>query len=137
MLAATDGHAKNFSLFHEKDGMYCITPIYDVLSVWPIIGKGSSHLSWHDPKLAMAFRTKNTHYKRKDIPPRHFFDVANKLGLDDEVAEIINDLMVATPKVLKDVEAMLPKGFPSEVAEPIFKGLEESAGSIRSYVGEQ
>ncbi len=137
MLAATDGHAKNFSLFHEKDGMYCMTPIYDVLSVWPIIGKGSSHLSWHDAKLAMAFRTKNTHYKLKDISLRHFFDVADKLGLGDEVGEMINDLMMATPKVLKDVEAMLPKGFPSEVVEPIFKGLEESADSIRAYVGER
>jgi serine/threonine-protein kinase HipA len=54
--------------------------------------------------------------------------------LGDEVAEIINDLMLATPKVLKDVEAMLPKGFPSEVAEPIFKGLEKSVDSIRAYV---
>jgi len=135
MLAATDGHAKNFSLFHEKGGMYRMTPIYDVLSVFPIIGEGVGHLSWHDAKLAMAFRTKNTHYKLKDISPRHFFDVADKLGLGDEVGEVINDLMMATPKVLKDVEAMLPKGFPSEVVETIFKGLEESADSIRSYVG--
>jgi len=134
MLAATDGHAKNFSLFHEKGGMYRMTPIYDVLSVWPIIGEDSGHLSWHDAKLAMGFRSKNTHYKLKDINPRHFLTVANKLGLGGEVDTMIHDILTLTPRVLSDVEAMLPRGFPSEVAEPIFKGLEKSAYSIRVYM---
>src|SRR5204863_1568498 len=31
LLAATDGHAKNFSLFHEAGGAYRMTPIYVVL----------------------------------------------------------------------------------------------------------
>jgi serine/threonine-protein kinase HipA len=136
ILAATDGHAKNFSLFHEKDGMYRMTPIYDVLSAWPIIGKGSDRLSWHDTKLAMAFRAKKKHYKLKDISPKHFFDVADKLGLGDQVVGIIDDMMMATPKVLKDVEAMLPIDFPPQVSEPILKGLKDSADSIRAYVGE-
>jgi len=134
MLAATDGHAKNFSLFHEKDGMYRMTPIYDVLSAWPIIGEGSGRLSWHDTKLAMAFRTKNKHYKLKEISPRHFFDVADKVGLGDEVGEMIDEILAATPKVLEDVEAMLPASFPQQVAAPIFKGLTESADSIRAYM---
>ncbi|MDQ6984138.1 MAG: type II toxin-antitoxin system HipA family toxin, partial [Ghiorsea sp.] len=108
MLAATDGHAKNFSLFHEKDGMYRMTPLYDVLSAWPIIGEGSGRLSWHDTKLAMAFRAKNKHYKLKDISPRHFFDVADKVGLGDEVGKMIDEILAATPKVLEDMQAILP-----------------------------
>jgi len=136
MLAATDGHAKNFSLFHEKDGMYCMTPIYDVLSAWPIIGEGSAHLSWHDTRMAMAFRAKHTHYKLKNISPRHFFDVANPLGLGGEIGGLMDELVEATPQVLKDMETMLPTGFPSDVAEPILKGLAESANSIRAYVEE-
>jgi len=134
MLAATDGHAKNFSLFHEKDGMYCMTPMYDVLSTWPIMGEGSGRLSWHDAKLAMAFRAKHKHYKLKDISTRHFFDVANKLGLSDEVGGMIDEVVEATPKVLQDVEAMLPRDFPAAVAETIFKGLTESADSIRASI---
>ncbi|WP_038249682.1 type II toxin-antitoxin system HipA family toxin [Ghiorsea bivora] len=134
MLAATDGHAKNFSFFHEKDGMYRMTPIYDVLSAWPIMGEGSGRLSWHDAKLAMAFRTKNKHYKLKDVSPRHFFDVADKVGLGDEVGEMIDEILVTTPKVLAGVEAMLPVSFPQPVAESIFKGLAESADNIRAYM---
>ena len=40
LLAATDGHAKNFSLFHQRGGGFRLTPLYDVLSAWPIIGDG-------------------------------------------------------------------------------------------------
>ncbi|MEO7217808.1 MAG: HipA domain-containing protein, partial [Gemmatimonadaceae bacterium] len=39
LLAAPDGHAKNFSIFLRRNG-YIMTPLYDVLSAWPIIGKG-------------------------------------------------------------------------------------------------
>ncbi len=34
LLAAIDGHAKNFSLFRRRDG-YLLAPLYDVLSAWP------------------------------------------------------------------------------------------------------
>jgi serine/threonine-protein kinase HipA len=41
---AIDGHAKNFSRFLRRDG-YLLTPIYDVLSAWPIngVGPGTAH----------------------------------------------------------------------------------------------
>lgn len=44
LLAATDGHAKNFSLFLERGGTHRMTPFYDVLSAWPIMGWGPT--SW-------------------------------------------------------------------------------------------
>ncbi|RLL52737.1 type II toxin-antitoxin system HipA family toxin [Mariprofundus sp. EBB-1] len=132
MLAATDGHAKNFSLFHEVSGTYKMTPIYDVLSTWPIMGEKPNHLSWHDAKLAMAFRSNsNTHYKLKDVYPRHFRAAAAKLGLAGQIDSIIEDILLATPTVIRDVGAMLPEQFPLRVAETIFAGLEESAVKIQ------
>ncbi|MEY4580393.1 MAG: hypothetical protein RL701_5096, partial [Pseudomonadota bacterium] len=38
MLAATDGHAKNFSLHLLAQGRFRLTPLYDVLSAWPVAG---------------------------------------------------------------------------------------------------
>jgi len=38
LLCAIDGHAKNFSLFMETDGGYRLTPRYDVLSAYPVLG---------------------------------------------------------------------------------------------------
>jgi len=36
LLAATDGHAKNFSIRLQAGGTYSLTPLYDALSAWPI-----------------------------------------------------------------------------------------------------
>jgi len=131
MLAATDGHAKNFSLFHEVSGRYRMTPIYDVLSTWPIMGKKTNQLSPYDAKLAMAFKSKNVHYKLKEISPRHFYSVAEKLGLGAQVHDMLAEIVEATPEVMGKVKAMLPAAFPAEVADPIFAGLHQCADEIR------
>lgn len=44
LLAATDGHAKNFSIFHRVGGAFSMTPLYDALSAWPVIGAGANRL---------------------------------------------------------------------------------------------
>jgi len=35
LLGATDGHAKNFSIFIEQHDQYRLTPRYDILSAFP------------------------------------------------------------------------------------------------------
>jgi serine/threonine-protein kinase HipA len=134
MLAAMDGHAKNFSVFHEASGAYRMTPLYDVLSMRPIISEKANHLSWHDVKQAMAFRSRNTHYRLRDIHPRHFYSVARKLGLGGEIDSIIEEILVATPGVISDVGAMLPSGFPALVSDTVFGGLEASVEKIQKAV---
>ena len=59
MLRAPDGHAKNFSLFVRPQGAYGLTPLYDVMSAWPLIGEGPGLLSEHKIRLAMAIRSTN------------------------------------------------------------------------------
>ena len=54
LLAATDGHGKNFSISHRPGNEFSLTKLYDVLSAWPIIGPGRNQLSYQDAKLAMA-----------------------------------------------------------------------------------
>ncbi|HSV53952.1 MAG TPA: type II toxin-antitoxin system HipA family toxin, partial [Burkholderiaceae bacterium] len=72
IMAATDGHAKNFSIFLERGGGYRLTPLYDVLSAWPIIGNGPNQISPRRAKLAMALRGKNVHYHLHEIHTRHW-----------------------------------------------------------------
>jgi len=136
MLAATDGHAKNFSIFLEAGNTYRMTPLYDLLSAWPIIGDKANNLSWHDARLAMAFRSRNAHYRLSEIQPRHFFSAASRLGLAGEVDSIIEEILAATPKVIDRVSAMLPTGFPQRVADSIFAGLKESADKIQRHLGQ-
>ncbi len=58
LMAATDGHANNFSIFLERGGGFRLTRLYDVLSAWPIIGSGLNMVSPRRAKLAMALRGK-------------------------------------------------------------------------------
>ena len=67
MLAAPDGHAKNFSIRILPQGRYALTPLYDVMSIWPVEGNGPNQFSMFKAKMAMAVLGKNKHYHFKDI----------------------------------------------------------------------
>ena len=55
LLGAIDGHAKNFSIFLKPGGRFQLTPVYDVISAYPIAAK--REIEYHDLKMAMAFST--------------------------------------------------------------------------------
>jgi serine/threonine-protein kinase HipA len=132
MLAAPDGHAKNFSIAIGSQGRFWLTPIYDVMSAWPVIGKGAREFQWQKVKMAMALHAKNTHYRIVDIQRRHWNAVAksNALGSDFEV--VIQRIIEMTPAVIKLVEGKLPPDFPSKVSGGIFDGLIEQVSRLNS-----
>lgn len=138
MLRAPDGHAKNFSLFILPTGAYALTPLYDVMSAWPVIGDAPNKLSAHKVKMAMAIRTTNAHWKMKDILPRHWVTVGKRYGVlaDDgrTVETLIEEIVERTPGVIASIESMLPEGFPASVSDPILRGLEY--GARRLVAGE-
>ena len=132
LLAATDGHAKNFSLFHERGGTYRLTPFYDVLSAWPIIGTGPNLIDWRKARLSMAVRSGRTRWKLAEILPRHWDAVAKDAGLGDARA-IRREIAETVPSVIAAVSAGLPRGFPARVADTVFAGIER--GRERLLVG--
>lgn len=127
MLAATDGHAKNFSIRILPGGRYQLTPLYDVLSAWPVIGTKANQISPQKARLAMAIHSTNTHYRIKDIHRRHFEHLAKQFGIGEEVRRVIDELIDATPSVIKRVADELPDVFPEKVSDAVFKGLIASA----------
>ncbi len=129
LLAATDGHAKNFSIFHENGGRYRLTPIYDVLSAWPVIGKGGYMFEYQDLKLAMAVRSKNPHWKLAEVRARHWLAVAKAAGIGGE-AEITQDIAVQIPKAVAAVNAQIPSNFPSALVDKFFVGLHRQASLL-------
>ena len=80
LLAASDGHAKNFSVTINEGCNFQLTPLYDVLSAWPIIGSKANQVPYQKAKLAMAIRTKNAHYNFDEISRRHWQELTRKLG---------------------------------------------------------
>ena len=128
MLCALDGHAKNFSLSIEQGGGYRLTPLYDVLSAYPVMGHGAKMLSPHNARMAMAVWGKNRHYDWKNIEARHFIRTGCDCGVSRATCTSIIDEMIAkTPSVIDSVDYEMPSGFPDVVSGSIFAGLKESA----------
>jgi serine/threonine-protein kinase HipA len=131
LLAATDGHAKNFSIRIDAGGEYALTPIYDVVSVYPLLGPKAGQLAIQKAGLAMGVRgDKNMHYRLREIMRRHWNTTARRNGLLDGGEQIINEIIARTPSVIATVQALLPKNFPAAVAESIFNGLQKSAHQL-------
>jgi len=130
MLCATDGHAKNFSVFIEPQGRYSLTPLYDVLSAYPILGKGANQLATQKAKMAMAVAGKNRHYKWSEIQPRHWLATAAAAGLGATAHEDMNHLASLASTVVETVAGKLPSGFPTRVADTVFEGLLRAASRV-------
>lgn len=131
MLCATDGHAKNFSLFLRPGGRYQLAPLYDVLSAYPVLGEGPNKMSPLRARMAMAVRSRNAHWKMRDILRRHWLALGARHGVvtDDgrQIQFLLDDLAARTAGVIATVRAKLPAGFPMSVADSIFDGLQGAA----------
>lgn len=127
LLAAPDGHAKNFSIFLERGSAYRMTPLYDILSAWPAIGNGPNMFQWRKVTLAMAVRAGNAHYKMCEIRRRHWNMIAKANALGADFESTLQHFIARAPTVVDEVAAQLPAGFPPGVAEPIFEGLRMQA----------
>jgi len=124
LLIAPDGHAKNFSIKILPGGRYCATPLYDVLSAHPIVGRGKNKIQPRDAKLAMAVRGSGNYYEVYRIQRRHWSAMARQVNLGARAAEqIIEELFVQTPQVIQDAYRRLPQGFPQDLADSILQGM--------------
>lgn len=130
LLGATDGHAKNFSVFLAPSGRFSLTPLYDVMSAQPNVDAGQ--IRRNQMKLAMAVGD-NRHYVVDRIAPRHFIQTAAKAGIGaSTVHRLFEEIAQAAPGAIDHVLEKLPRGFPLAAAEQIVAGfrsrLREIAG---------
>jgi serine/threonine-protein kinase HipA len=134
LLCAADGHAKNFSIALHAGGGFALTPLYDVLSFHPMFGAGPGKLAPQRVRMAMAVRSKNAHWRMREITRRHWAELGRRHGIVDAegrgVDTVIDAVAGAVAAVVDDVSARLPAGFPASVAEAIFAGLKSNAAHL-------
>jgi serine/threonine-protein kinase HipA len=130
LLAAPDGHAKNFSIRLLPGGQYRLTPLYDVLSIWPVEGSGPNQWSWFKAKLAMGLWSKSKHDSFRTVQRRHFNTMAQKCGYGPNAEPLIQRIIEQTPAVMEQVASALPERFPARVAERVLKGLHSSVQKL-------
>jgi serine/threonine-protein kinase HipA len=127
LLAATDGHAKNFSLRLMPGGRYRLTPLYDVLSTYPIQGRGPSQQDPREARLAMAVVAKNRHYLIHEVHRWHWTSMAERLGLTEDVGGLISDIVEQAPRVLDRLANRLPTRFPQPIYDAVDAGVRRAA----------
>jgi serine/threonine-protein kinase HipA len=124
LLAAIDGHAKNFSLYLEPEGKYRLTPLYDIMSAYPLIAK--KQLQSQKIKMAMSLKGKNNHYHWYNVQRRHFISAAKDANYSIDNAEAILDEMLSkVDEVIERVSKRLPVGFPKLISQSIFAGMKK------------
>jgi serine/threonine-protein kinase HipA len=123
LLGAIDGHAKNFSIFIEAGGSYRLTPLYDVISAYPLIK--NKNLSAQKVKMAMALKgTNGNHYLWSKIQPRHFLATARAINFSEvKATKILQEMLTRSATVAQEVAEKLPGGFPEHVSTPILQGM--------------
>lgn len=137
MLRAPDGHAKNFSiqLLPGRAGRFRLTPLYDVMSAWPIIGEGPNRWAPREVRLAMAMLGKSRHYHVQEIQRRHFNSTARLVGYGDTAEPLVRELIERAPAAIDQVRAELPPAFSQEVADKVLEGVRSAARSLEAMAG--
>jgi serine/threonine-protein kinase HipA len=123
LIGATDGHAKNFSVFLGPGGRFSMTPLYDVLTAQPSLD--ANQIRRNKFKLAMSVG-KSHHYAIAEIMPRHFMQTAGDAGVANSLVQaILDDLAANTLKTIDAVIETLPAGFPGAVADSVRRGVSQ------------
>ncbi|MDX2346761.1 MAG: HipA domain-containing protein [Legionella sp.] len=123
LLAATDGHAKNFSVFIKPEGKYQLTPLYDISSSYPLMAKNTQKSE--DITMAMPLHSKTTSTHWHQVKRQHFLETAKSINYSVDRAEaILDDMLARVDAVINQVSANLPLNFPKGVSDPIFQGMQ-------------
>lgn len=127
LIGATDGHAKNFSLFLGPGGSYRLAPLYDVLTAQPSLD--ARQIESKQMSLAMSVG-RNRHYRIGEIAGRHFLQTGEAAGLPRSlVREAIEQVPNAAERALGEVEELLPADFPETIHVSVKNAL---TGRLRS-----
>jgi serine/threonine-protein kinase HipA len=121
LIGATDGHAKNFSIFLGRGGTFHLAPFYDVLTCQPSID--SRQIERKQMKLAMSVG-QNRHYRIDEIEGRHFVQTAEMADLPADLAsDTLREVVREAEKAINLVEAELPADFPREIHSSVKDGM--------------
>ena len=122
LIGATDGHAKNFSLFLRPGGRYSLTPAYDVLSAEGAFDR--KQIPNNKYKLAMSVGTSRK-YRILDIAGRHFIETAQEAGIGVATMKaVLEDILETGSKAAAIAISQMPADFHPEIHDSIVKAID-------------
>ncbi|WP_206518639.1 HipA domain-containing protein [Stakelama tenebrarum] len=117
LIGASDGHAKNFSIFLLPGGRFTATPLYDVLSAEPSFA--AHQINQRQLRLVMAIGD-HRRYRPDEIAPHHFLQLAIRAGYDQEATRtILHELSTIAERAFVAAAAAMPDSVPAALIDPI------------------
>lgn len=123
LIGATDGHARNFSVFLSPGGSFRMTPLYDIVTAQPSLN--ARQIERKQMKMAMSVGD-SRHYRFDQIHGRHFVQTAMRAGLSEKRAKaIVEEIESQAPKAMEAAAQALPGDFPAEVVDVVSEAAKE------------
>lgn len=130
LIGASDGHAKNFSLRLGRRGRFRLAPLYDILSIAPVVRAG--RLQRKRYRLAMAV---DGHYGIDEIVPRHFEAEGRAAGLPKGRAlELLQDMADRFGPALDRALFAVGDQVPEAVSGPIAADAMQRADQMKKLL---
>lgn len=123
LIGATDGHAKNFSLFLRPGGRFGLTPFYDVLTAQPAFD--AQKIPNNKYKVAMS-AGESRKYQILNLTGRHFVETAKEAGLGPTIISVVfHDILKIAEKTPEQALSMMP----NDLALPIHTSIVNAMGA--------
>jgi len=130
LIGASDGHAKNFSLRLGRLGRFRLAPLYDILSIAPVVRAGRSQRKRY--RLAMSV---DGHYGIDEIVPRHFEAEGRAAGLPKGRAlELLHDMTERLGPALDRALLAVGDQVPEAVSGPIAADAMQRAAQMKELL---
>lgn len=130
LIGASDGHAKNFSLRLGRRGRFRLAPLYDILSVAPVVHAG--RLQRKRYRLAMSI---DGHYGIDEIVPRHFEAEGRACGLPrGRAVELLGEMIQHLGPAIAGARIALEGQVPASVSDPIETDAMARAAQIAAII---
>lgn len=132
LLAAIDGHSKNYSVQLLPGGRFRLAPLYDIVSVQPALDSGQ--LGPDEVAMALAVGADRATDLRR-ITPEHFVRTGAAAGIPAAITRTVFEELVEVRAAAFDaVREQLPDDFPPEIGEPILRGAAARLDRIASFL---
>ena len=121
LLAAVDGHAKNYSIRLLPGGRFRLAPLYDIVSVQPALTHGTLPADEAMMSLAVGDAGVRTVHQ---IEPQHFVESGKAAGVPPrDLRSAFFELIETRVDAIEAVRDGLPEDFPPAIAVAVFDAL--------------
>jgi serine/threonine-protein kinase HipA len=128
VIAATDGHAKNYALLHGPRGATRLAPFYDIVSYLPYADAGL-----HKVNLALKI---GSQYELRRISRHNWEDLAKEINLrSTDLLSLLENVIASVLSSLEELKSRsIAEGLNEEVVNQLIEKIHDRAISCKGML---